>query len=68
MSAPLAHPIHLRPIDLVLVSIYLAGITIFGLRFRKSGERSPSSAFQGWLSPAISDFFRSPWAISWGVS
>jgi ABC-type uncharacterized transport system permease subunit len=40
MSAPIAHSMHLRPFDLVLVAVYLVGITLFGLRFRKSGERS----------------------------
>ncbi|HEX4067522.1 MAG TPA: sodium:solute symporter [Acidobacteriaceae bacterium] len=40
-----AHAIHLRPIDLVLVGVYLIGITLFGLRFRKSGERSLRSYF-----------------------
>ena len=60
MSAPLAHPIHLRPIDLVLVSIYLAGITIFGLRFRKSGERSLRSYF-------LADRNLPWWAISLSI-
>ena len=36
---------HLRPIDLALVVAYLAGITLFGLRFRKRGERSLRSYF-----------------------
>jgi solute:Na+ symporter, SSS family len=36
---------HLRPIDLLLVLVYLAGITLFGLRFRKGGERSLRSYF-----------------------
>ena len=36
---------HLRPIDLVLVVAYLAGITLFGLRFRKRGNRSLQSYF-----------------------
>lgn len=39
------HPTHLRPIDLVLVVAYLAGITLFGLRFRKHGNRSLQSYF-----------------------
>jgi SSS family transporter len=39
------HSIHLRPIDLALVGVYLIGITLFGLRFRKSGERSLRSYF-----------------------
>ena len=34
-NAPLAAPHHLRAFDLALVAIYLIGITIFGLRFRK---------------------------------
>ncbi|HEX4006819.1 MAG TPA: sodium:solute symporter [Acidobacteriaceae bacterium] len=38
-------PPHLRSVDLVLVAVYLAGITLFGLRFRKSGERSLRSYF-----------------------
>jgi SSS family transporter len=45
MSAPIAHSMHLRPFDLVLVAVYLVGITLFGLRFRKSGERSLRSYF-----------------------
>src|SRR5580704_14057471 len=45
MPLPSAHPTHLRLIDLVLVVVYLAGITLFGLRFRKSGDRSLRSYF-----------------------
>ncbi|HEV2462573.1 MAG TPA: sodium:solute symporter [Acidobacteriaceae bacterium] len=41
----IAHPTHLRPIDLGLVVVYLAGITLFGLRFRKRGDRSLKSYF-----------------------
>ena len=37
--------IPLRPVDLVLVVLYLIGITWFGLRFRKQGERSLKSYF-----------------------
>jgi Na+/proline symporter len=37
--------IPLRPVDLVIVVLYLIGITWFGLRFRKSGERSIKSYF-----------------------
>lgn len=37
--------IPLRTIDLVLVVLYLLGITWFGLRFRKQGERSLKSYF-----------------------
>jgi solute:Na+ symporter, SSS family len=40
-----AHPMHLRFIDFVLVVVYLVGITLFGLRFRKSGDRSLRSYF-----------------------
>jgi SSS family solute:Na+ symporter len=40
-----AHPTHLRFIDLALVVAYLAGITLFGLRFRRRGERSLRSYF-----------------------
>lgn len=40
----LAHT-HLRPLDLALVGVYLAGITLFGLRFRKSADRSLRSYF-----------------------
>jgi solute:Na+ symporter, SSS family len=36
---------HLRGVDLVLVGVYLAGITLFGLRFRQRGERSLRSYF-----------------------
>ena len=41
----MVHPPHLRAVDLVLVVLYLAGITLFGLRFRKTGERSLRSYF-----------------------
>ena len=44
MPLPIPHP-HLRPIDLVVVAAYLVAITLFGLRFRKSGERSLRSYF-----------------------
>ncbi len=40
-----AHPTHLRFVDLALVVAYLAGITLFGLRFRRGGERSLRSYF-----------------------
>lgn len=40
-----AHPTHLRFIDLALVVAYLAGITLFGLHFRRRGERSLRSYF-----------------------
>ncbi|MGB7167532.1 MAG: sodium:solute symporter [Acidobacteriaceae bacterium] len=42
--SPVPHP-HLRSIDLMVVAIYLVAITLFGLRFRKSGERSLRSYF-----------------------
>ncbi len=45
MHTILLHRTHLRPIDLALVAVYLVGITLFGLRFRKSGERSLRSYF-----------------------
>lgn len=38
-------PIPLRTVDLLLVILYLVGITWFGLRFRKSSERSIKSYF-----------------------
>lgn len=41
----ISHSTHLRPIDLALVVAYLVGITIFGLRFRKRGDRSLRSYF-----------------------
>jgi solute:Na+ symporter, SSS family len=37
--------IPLRTVDLVIVVLYLVGITWFGLRFRKQGERSIKSYF-----------------------
>ena len=40
-----ARPTHLGPIDLVIVAVYLAGITLFGLRFRKSRGSSLRSYF-----------------------
>jgi SSS family solute:Na+ symporter len=45
MSSPIAHSIHLRAVDLVLVAVYLVGITLFGLRFRKSRQSSLRSYF-----------------------
>ncbi|HEX3986714.1 MAG TPA: sodium:solute symporter [Acidobacteriaceae bacterium] len=42
---PLAPHPHLRSIDLVVVAVYLVAITLFGLQFRKSGERSLRSYF-----------------------
>lgn len=44
IAAILIHS-HLRSIDFALVLIYLLGITLFGLRFRKTGERSVKSYF-----------------------
>jgi len=44
MPAP-PHPSHLGPVDLALVVVYLAGITLFGLRFRKSRQSSLRSYF-----------------------
>jgi len=40
-----AHRSHLSVIDLALVVVYLAGITLFGLRFRRSADRSLRSYF-----------------------
>lgn len=40
-----AHPPHLGALDLSLVALYLAGVTLFGLRFRKSANRSLRSYF-----------------------
>src|SRR5580698_5012475 len=37
--------IPLRTVDLVIVVLYLLGITWFGLRFRNKGERSIKSYF-----------------------
>jgi SSS family transporter len=45
MSAPLAQPLHLRTADLMLVGVYLVGITLFGLRFRRSRGSSLRSYF-----------------------
>ena len=60
MPLPSAHPTHLRLIDLVLVVVYLAGITLFGLRFRKSGDRSLRSYF-------LADRNLPWWAISLSI-
>ncbi len=38
-------PTRLHAFDLVLIAVYLLGITLFGLRFRKSGDTSLSSYF-----------------------
>jgi len=45
LAASFAFGSHLRAVDFALVLIYLLGITLFGLRFRKSGERSVKSYF-----------------------
>jgi solute:Na+ symporter, SSS family len=45
MTSSIAPPMHLRTVDLVLVAFYLVGITLFGLRFRKSRESSLRSYF-----------------------
>ncbi|HVW76245.1 MAG TPA: sodium:solute symporter [Alloacidobacterium sp.] len=37
--------IPIRPVDLILVVLYLIGVTWFGLRFRKQGERSLKTYF-----------------------
>jgi SSS family transporter len=37
----LSTPQRLRPFDLGLIAVYLIGITLFGLRFRKSGATGP---------------------------
>ncbi|AFL87960.1 SSS sodium solute transporter [Terriglobus roseus DSM 18391] len=38
-------PTRLHAFDLVLIVVYLLGITLFGLRFRKSGDKSLASYF-----------------------
>ena len=38
-------PTRLHAFDLALIAVYLLGITLFGLRFRKSGDKSLSSYF-----------------------
>lgn len=45
MTLPSPHSMHLRPVDLVLVALYLVGITLFGLRFRRSRGSSLRSYF-----------------------
>jgi SSS family transporter len=45
MTPPTANSMHLRPVDLALIVAYLAGITLFGLRFRKSRGSSLRSYF-----------------------
>jgi solute:Na+ symporter, SSS family len=45
MPSWFAHHSHLSPVDLLLVVVYLAGITLFGLRFRRSADRSLRSYF-----------------------
>jgi len=45
MTLTTAHSMHLRPFDLALVAVYLVGITLFGLRFRKSRQSSLRSYF-----------------------
>jgi solute:Na+ symporter, SSS family len=40
-----AHRAHLSALDLALVVLYLIGITLFGLRFRRSADRSLRSYF-----------------------
>lgn len=51
------HP-HIRPVDLGIILVYLAGITLFGLRFRRR-ERTMESYFLagreiGWWAIALS--------------
>src|SRR5579862_2091506 len=36
-------PTRLHPFDLALIAVYLIGITLFGLRFRKSGGKADKS-------------------------
>ncbi|HEX4039737.1 MAG TPA: sodium:solute symporter [Acidobacteriaceae bacterium] len=55
-----SHAMHLRPVDLALVGVYLVGITLFGLRFRRSGERSLRSYF-------LADRNLPWWAISLSI-
>ena len=55
-----AQQLHLHSADLVLVAVYLAGITLFGLRFRKSGERSLRSYF-------LADRILPWWAIALSI-
>ena len=38
-------PTRLHAFDLILIALYLLGITLFGLRFRKGGDKSLSSYF-----------------------
>ncbi len=38
-------PTRLHPFDLGLIAVYLLGITLFGLRFRKGGDKSLASYF-----------------------
>jgi SSS family transporter len=38
-------PTRLHPFDLALIAVYLLGITLFGLRFRKGSDKSLSSYF-----------------------
>ena len=52
--------IPLRTVDLVLVILYLVGITWFGLRFRQKGERSIKSYF-------LADRNLPWWAISLSI-
>jgi solute:Na+ symporter, SSS family len=45
MNLLTSHGPHLRPLDLMLVLVYLVGITLFGLRFRKSNQGSLRAYF-----------------------
>src|ERR1700744_5478382 len=60
MSLAAAPASHLRPTDLVLVALYLVGITLFGLRFRKARGSSLRSYF-------LADRNLPWWAISLSI-
>src|ERR1700761_3385281 len=60
MSLAAAPASHLRPTDLVLVAVYLVGITLFGLRFRKARGSSLRSYF-------LADRNLPWWAISLSI-
>jgi SSS family transporter len=40
---------HLRPLDLGIVALYLVGITLFGLRFRKSSKGSADKSLKAYF-------------------
>jgi SSS family transporter len=54
-------PTRLRPFDLALIVVYLIGITLFGLRFRKSGATGPD----GKPDKSLKNYFLANNTVPW---